>query len=155
MTTANSTAGPRADIARASRNPKHTTTHLETTMPDRPYTDPRILALAKARQQIGNEPGAFAWDDLNGIEQDNACAVAAAWLSAAVAAGIAPPADRPSDDHAAVWVDDEGFLYGEYQTSPSSHGDAILRLVWEPEVCSSKREMEEQGAEFRLLGWSK
>ena len=35
-----------------------------------------------------------------------------------------------------------------------SHRDAILRLVWASEVCSSKREMEDEGVEFRLISWS-
>ncbi|MGW5175862.1 hypothetical protein ACWERY_16060 [Streptomyces sp. NPDC004082] len=44
-----STAVPRAAIARAGRNPKHTTRPLEHTMPDRPYTDADLRAEA-ARQ---------------------------------------------------------------------------------------------------------
>ena len=120
-------------------------------------TDPRILQLAKARQQIAREntTGALPeWHALSSGARDIRIAEAAAWLSAAVAAGIAPPAERPTDKHNAVWVDEEGFLYGECQTVPSSHGDALLRLVWASEMCTSKREMEAEGAEFRLLGWS-
>jgi hypothetical protein len=116
--------------------------------------DPRALALAKARQQIGNDSGTFTWDQLNPIEQEMAVALAATWLQAAEAAGIVPPVERPTPQHSAVWVDEEGFLYGEYQTVPSSRGDSILRLVWASEMCSSKRELEDEGAEFRLLGWS-
>lgn len=118
--------------------------------------DPRALALAKARQQIGNDSGTFTWDQLNPIEQEMAVALAATWLQAAEAVGIAPPAERPTPEHNAVWIDEEGFLYSEYQTIPPTplSDAAILRLVWEPEVCSSKREMEDRGAEFRLIGWS-
>lgn len=45
-------------------------------------------------------------------------------------------------------------LWGEYQTSPPSYGDAVLRLVWESDEHSSKQELEDQGLEFRLIGWS-
>ncbi|MGW1497539.1 hypothetical protein ACWCQW_02925 [Streptomyces mirabilis] len=121
-------------------------------------TDPRALTLAKARQHnahqaMGHIP---AWNDLTDAEREQSTHEASKWLRAAVEAGIAPPAERPTPKHNAVWVDEEGFLYGEYQTSPPTplSDAAILRLVWEPEVCSSKREMEDQGAEFRLLGWS-
>jgi len=119
-------------------------------------SDPRARKLAEARQQVGHQAyGSTAnWNTLKPDEQQLFIEEAAAWLRAAVEAGIAPMAERPTDNHSAVWVDDEGFLYGEYQTSPSSHGDAILRLVWASEQCSSKREMEDEGVEFRLLGWS-
>ncbi|MDL5205096.1 hypothetical protein [Streptomyces sp. ALI-76-A] len=121
-------------------------------------TDPRIRQLAEARQQHGHQPyGSTArWDNLKPDEQQLFLTEATAWLAAAVAAGIAPPAERPTPDHNAVWVDEEGFLYGEYQTSPPTPlaEAAILRLVWASEVCSEKREMEEQGTTFRLLGWS-
>src|SRR4051812_12219880 len=118
--------------------------------------DPRILKLAQHRQRIGHEPyGSTAnWDNLKLDEQQLFVEEAASWLRAAIEAGIAPPAERPTDKHSAIWLDDEGFIYGEYQTLPSSHGDAILRLVWASEMCTSKREMEDEGAEFRLIGWS-
>ncbi|MFF2100916.1 hypothetical protein [Streptomyces sp. NPDC058202] len=119
-------------------------------------TDPRILQLAQRRQDMAHEAsGANApWKQLHRETQAVLLSDAEEWLAAAVAAGIAPPAERPADKHSAVWVDEEGFLYGEYQTVPSSHGDALLRLVWASEMCTSKREMEDEGAEFRLLGWS-
>ncbi|GHA28846.1 hypothetical protein GCM10010372_30890 [Streptomyces tauricus] len=120
-------------------------------------TDPRALALAKARQQIGHAAyGSTAhWSSLAADEQQLFLNEATAWLAAAIAAGVAPPAERPTDEHNAIWLDDEGFLYGEYQTAPSSHGDMLLRLLWAPEERFSKREMEGEGAELRLLGWSK
>lgn len=121
-------------------------------------TDPRVLALAKARQQIGHEAyGSVArWDNLAADEQRLFLDEAAAWLRAAVEAGIAPLADRPSDNHSAVWLDEYGDLWGEYQTSPSTalSDAAILPLVWASEVCSSRREMEDRGITFRLIGWS-
>jgi hypothetical protein len=119
-------------------------------------TDPRARQLAEHRQRIAHEGTGYipAWADLTTEQRDQSVQEAAAWLRAAVEAGIAPAAERPTDKHDAVWLDNDGWLWSEYQTSPSSHGDAILRLVWEPEQCSSKRELEEQGVVFRLIGWS-
>jgi len=121
--------------------------------------DPRIRQLAKRRQDMAHESGSGlnpSWDQLSSQDQKALLGEAAEWLRASVEAGIAPLAERPSDKHDAVWVDDEGFLWGEYQTSPPTplSEAAILRLVWEREVCSSKRELEERGVEFRLIGWS-
>ncbi|MEU1273033.1 hypothetical protein [Streptomyces sp. NPDC005799] len=115
-------------------------------------TVPRVLALAKARQKVGTDTGhVFAWDDLNPVEQEMALSVAAAWLEAAIAAGIAPPAERPTDRHDAVYVDDEGLLYAEYRTMPES--DGLLRLVWADRMAESKADLEDRGATFRFLGW--
>ncbi|WP_318201095.1 hypothetical protein [Streptomyces sp. SCL15-4] len=119
--------------------------------------DPRIQQLAEARQQVthGNTNGAVPqWAGLSKGAQRIMLGEAAAWLRAAIAAGIAPSAERPTDDHDAVLLDNYGQLWGEYQTSPPSHGDAILRLVWASEQCSSKAEMEAEGTQFRLIGWS-
>jgi hypothetical protein len=116
-------------------------------------TDPRALQLAEARYRNGyGATAADAWDTLDAHLRQHLINEAAAWLRAAVEAGIAPLAERPTDKHMAVYVDDEGFLYGEYPTVPES--DSILRLVWDHDMAESKRELEEQGVEFRLLGWS-
>lgn len=119
-------------------------------------TDPRARQLAEHRQRIAHEGISYlpAWGDLTGEEREQSIREAAKWLRAAVEAGIAPPAERPTDKHDAVWVDNHGQLWAEYQTSPSSHGDAILRLVWASEQCSSKQEIEAEGVEFHLIGWS-
>jgi hypothetical protein len=120
-------------------------------------TDPRARQLAQRRQDIAHESGSGlnpSWNQLSQQSQKVLLGEAEEWLRAAVEAGIAPMADRPTDKHNAIWLGEEGFIYGEYQTVPSSHGDAILRLVWAAEVCDSKRELEDRGAEFRLLGWS-
>lgn len=120
--------------------------------------DPRARQLAEHRQRIAHEAfGSTAnWNNFTPEEQKILTEEAATWLRAAVEAGIAPLAERPSDKHDAVWLDDEGWLWGEYQTSPPTplSDAAILRLVWASEQCSSKRELEEQGVEFRLIGWS-
>jgi hypothetical protein len=119
--------------------------------------DPRARALAKARQGMAARESSITpdWDNLPEDTKKIRISEAAAWLQAAVEAGIAPLAERPTDEHDAVWLDDEGLLWAEYQTSPPSYGDAILRLVWASDECSSKRDLEDQGAEFRLIGWSK
>lgn len=125
-------------------------------MTNQPTTDPRARQLAEHRQRIAHEGISYlpTWDDLTSEQREQSTREAAAWLRAAIEAGIAPPADRPTPKRSAVWLDDEGFLYGEYQTVPSSDGDAILRLVWASEQCSSKQELEDEGVEFRLIGWS-
>lgn len=114
--------------------------------------DPRARLLAEHRQRIAHEAfGSTAnWNNFTPEEQKILAEEAATWLRAAVEAGIAPLADK----HDAVWLDNFGQLWGEYQTSPPSHGDAILRLVWASEQCSSKHEIEAEGVEFRLIGWS-
>ncbi|MGW3847151.1 hypothetical protein [Streptomyces fagopyri] len=125
-------------------------------MPE-PTTDPRALQLAESRYRNGYGPTtADAWDTLDPSIRQYLVNEAAAWLAAAIAAGIAPPAERPTPKHSAVWLDEEGFLYAEYQTSPPTplSDAAILRLVWARETCESKREMEDRGARFRLIGWS-
>lgn len=113
-------------------------------------TDPRILQLAQTRHRIAHEAYGVTpdWNGFNPVEKTLFVEEAAVWLRAAVEAGIAPLADRPTDKHMAVYLDEENFLYGEYD------GDDILRLVWVSEQAESKREMEERGAEFRLIGWS-
>lgn len=116
--------------------------------------DPRALQLAQHRQRIAHDgpDEVTSWYALSKQDRDLMLAEAREWLRAAVEAGIAPLAERPTDKHMAVYLDEEGFLYGEYPTAPPS--DSILRLVWTSEVCDSKRDMEDAGAEFRLLGWS-
>ena len=119
-------------------------------------TDPRIRQLAENHLRIAEDgtTSPRTWDDLHETEQNRRLWEAEAWLRAAIEAGIAPLAERPTDKHDAILLDNYGQIWGEYQTSPPSHGDAILPLVWASEVCSSKRELEETGVEFRLIGWS-
>ncbi|GAA3113619.1 hypothetical protein GCM10017687_28300 [Streptomyces echinatus] len=92
-------------------------------------TDPRIRQLAEARYRNGyGATAADAWDNLDPSLREYLTNEAAAWLRAAVEAGIAPSTERPTDDHDAVYVDEEGLLYGEYRTVPAS--DCVVRLVW-------------------------
>lgn len=120
--------------------------------------DTRALTLAIRRQMIAHEDDNRTprWDQVPAEERDRLLAESAAWLRAAIETGIAPMLERPTDKHNAVWVDDEGFLWGEYQTSPPTPlaEAAILRLVWDRDECNSKSELEEQGVQFRLIGWS-
>ncbi|MEU6597903.1 hypothetical protein [Streptomyces flaveolus] len=116
-------------------------------------SDPRIRQLAEARYRNGyGATAADAWDNLDASLRQHLTNEAAAWLRAAVEAGIAPSAERPSDDHDAVYVDGEGLLYAEYRTVPVS--DAVLRLVWAGEMAESKGDLEARGVTFRLIGWS-
>lgn len=117
-------------------------------------TDPRALQLAQHRQRIAHDglDEVTSWYALSKQDRDLMLAEAREWLRAAVEAGIAPLAERPTDKHDAVYVDDEGFLYGEYRTVPES--DSIVRLVWASEQAQSRGEMEDAGVEFRLIGWS-
>lgn len=111
--------------------------------------DPRVQKLAESRYRNGyGAASEDAWDQLDTSLRQHFIGEAAAWLRAAVEAGLMPPAERPTDKHMAVYLDEEDFLYGEYD------GDDILRLRWVSEQAQSKRELEEQGAEFRLIGWS-
>ena len=117
-------------------------------------TDPRIRQLAKRRQDMAHESGSGlnpSWDQLSPQDQKVLLGEAAEWLRAAVEAGIAPLADRPTDKHDAVYVDDEGLLYAEYRTMPES--DCILRLVWADRMAERKSDLEDRGATFQLLGW--
>lgn len=118
--------------------------------------DPRARELARRRQDIAHEASGInpGWDQLDAQQQKILLGEAEEWLRAAVEAKLVPMAERPTDKHDAIWLDSYGEVWGEYQTSPPSHGDAILRRVWASEVCSSKEEMEDEGVEFRLIGWS-
>ncbi|MEJ8654914.1 hypothetical protein WKI65_44460 [Streptomyces sp. MS1.AVA.3] len=112
--------------------------------------DPRALVLAQNRQRIAHEAyGSTAnWHSLKPDEQQLLVEEADTWLRAAVEAGLVPLAEKPTRDHYAVYLDESGFLYGEYD------GDDILRLVYDKDQAQSKELLEEQGAEFRLIGWS-
>lgn len=116
-------------------------------------TDPRIRRLAEAVHELARQKATKlpTWPDLSLSEREKAVAEARLWLRAVVEAGIAPAAERPTDRHDAVYVDEEGLLYGEYRTSPPS--DCLVRLVWASEMAQSKGGLEDDGAEFRLLGW--
>ncbi len=119
-------------------------------------TDPRIRRLAETMHGLARQKatGLPAWPDLPLSFRDKAVVEARLWLAAAVEAGIAPSVDRPADDLDGVYVDEQGFLYGEYQVSPRTDEVFLLRLQWVDETAVAKSELEEQGAEFRLLGWS-
>jgi hypothetical protein len=122
-------------------------------------TDPRVWQLAEAVHEITREKATKlpAWKDLVLSEREKVIAEAKLWLRAAMETGIAPLAERPTDKHDAVWMDDDGELWAEYQTSPPTPLEeaAILPLVWASEECRAKDELEARGIRFRLIGWSK
>ncbi|NUS78505.1 MAG: hypothetical protein HOV70_20225 [Streptomyces sp.] len=119
-------------------------------------TDPRALELAKTRLRLAHEARGSRpnWDNLTPGDQTFLQQEAAEWLHAAVQAGIAPPVERPTEDHEAVYVDEQGLLYGEYRVSSLTEQTHLLRLVWIDDVAVPKARLEEEGATLRLLGWS-
>ncbi|MCX5336930.1 hypothetical protein [Streptomyces sp. NBC_00140] len=119
-------------------------------------TDPRVRLLAETMHEVARRKatGLPAWPGLSLSDRDKAVAEARLWLAAAVEAGIAPPVDRPTEDHEAVYVDEQGFLYGEYRSSPRTEQVYLLRLQWVDDMAVAKSDLEQQGATLRLLGWS-
>ena len=119
-------------------------------------TDPRIRQLAETMHGLARRKATTLpeWSDLPLSFRNKAVTEARLWLAAAVEAGIAPPAVRPTDDHEAVYVDEQGFLYGEYRASPKTEQVYLLRLQWVDDMAVAKSDLEQQGAALRLLGWS-
>lgn len=118
-------------------------------------TDPRVVALAKARQQLSHE-GMLnpTYDELPADEQEGCRWAALPYLEAAIRAGLIPPAESPSDDHLGVWVDEEGFLYVDYPTSGAPGDDYVVRMVTANAEAVSRRDLEDtHGATFTRLGW--
>jgi hypothetical protein len=99
----------------------------------------------------GDRPSTVNWDRLADAEHvhGHQGATRIIWADEAV------PGSRPSDDHDAVYVDDEGLLYSEYRTAPRTDEVYLLRLVWANEMAQSKAELERQGVVFRHIGWSR
>ncbi|MFE9007422.1 hypothetical protein ACFYOY_35780 [Streptomyces sp. NPDC007875] len=60
-----------------------------------------------------------------------------------VCALATPPATAPTNDHAAVWLDDEGGVWADYPTVPSA--DDVLPMVWHDESPTARGELEERG----------
>lgn len=120
-------------------------------------TDPRALQIAIRRQSIAheNDNRLPRWDQLPAKERDQLLAESAAWLRAAVEAQLMPLSERPTDEHAAVYLDNYNDLWAEYPSVPHSDSEtAILPLVWASEECRVKQDLEDQGVKFRLIGWS-
>lgn len=127
----------------------------EPTVPAIPLTDPRVTAVAKARQQLAHDGTGYvpAWGDLTDQEREQSLPEARNYLEAAICAGLIPAATPPSDDHEAVYLDDHDEVWADYPTSPP--GDYVLRLVWASEEAVSKRDLADQGVPLRVIGWSK
>ncbi|MGA5182933.1 hypothetical protein [Streptomyces pseudogriseolus] len=118
-------------------------------------TDPRAVALAQHHHNLARHNGADvpAWELLPELDREKAVREAAAWLRAAVDAGIAPAADRPTRDHSAILLDDDDQPWAEYPAADSID-DAIVPLIWAGEIASSRSVLEAEGRRFRLIGWS-
>jgi hypothetical protein len=56
---------------------------------------------------------------------------------------ITPPETAPSEDHTAVWLEEDGAVYGDYPTSPE--GDAVVQLVWADGQPASRRDLAARG----------
>ncbi|MFJ2007966.1 hypothetical protein [Streptomyces chartreusis] len=55
-----------------------------------------------------------------------------------------PPAVGPTDEHDAIWLDDEGRVWSDYATVPV--GDDVLPMVWAKDEPVSRRKVEEHGS---------
>lgn len=121
--------------------------------PDRP--DPRIRVLAAARQDLAADgsPIIRTWDRLHPLDQKVALHDAERYLTAAIRAGLIPSDTPPTEDHMAVWVDEEGFVYSDYPTEPGD--DYVVQLVTANAEAESRRDLEGRGATFTRIGWCK
>ncbi|HEX2314747.1 MAG TPA: hypothetical protein VHJ17_13480 [Thermomonospora sp.] len=63
-------------------------------LPQIPLDDPRVLALAKARQQLAHECTHLdRWEELTDEDREAALPAARAYLEAAINAGLVPAAE--------------------------------------------------------------
>ncbi len=79
---------------------------------------------------------------------------AGTWLRAAEQAGLLPPAAAPSENHAAVLLDDQGTVWAEVPTSDGRE-DLVLPLVYAREEAVSRRDLADQGARLTHIGWTR
>ncbi|MFJ8443982.1 hypothetical protein [Kitasatospora griseola] len=114
--------------------------------------DPRAEQLAAAYWR-NTEWGSAAWERLKPQVRAELTGQADAWLRAAQAAGIAAPAAAPSEDHTALWLDDQGGVWNDVPTSDG--GDLTLPLVHAREEAVSRRDLEDRGHRLTLIGWTR
>ncbi|KDN80452.1 hypothetical protein KCH_77840 [Kitasatospora cheerisanensis KCTC 2395] len=67
-------------------------------------------------------------------------------------AGLVPIVSVPSEDHAAVLLDDRGRVWAECPTGGGSD-DLVLPLVFAREEAVSVRGLAEQGVRLTHVGW--
>ncbi|GGR00696.1 hypothetical protein [Kitasatospora griseola] len=113
--------------------------------------DPRAEQLAAAYWR-NTKWGSAAWNRLKPEVRADLTAQADAWLRAAADAGVAVPAAAPSEDHTAVWLDDQGGVWNDVPASGG--GDLVLPLVHAREEAASRRDLEDRGHRLTLIGWT-
>ncbi|WP_371484873.1 hypothetical protein [Kitasatospora sp. NBC_00315] len=115
--------------------------------------DPRVEQLAVAYwHHIRSAPA--AWARLKPEVRAQMLEQAGTWLRAAEQAGLLPPAAAPSEDHAAVLLDDRGTVWAEVPTSDGRE-DLLLPLVYAREEATSRHDLADQGARFTHIGWAR
>lgn len=63
-----------------------------------------------------------------------------------------PQADR-SAAYAAVWLDNDGWVWADYPTAGPDQA-LVRHLVWASEEADSRRDLQDRGYRFTLIGWS-
>ncbi|MFD9592057.1 hypothetical protein ACFWA9_04770 [Kitasatospora sp. NPDC059973] len=114
--------------------------------------DPRAERLAAAYWNH-TRPDSVAWARLKPEIRAELTEQADTWLRAAQAAGIVAPPAAPSEDHTALWLDDQGGVWNDVPTSDG--GDLALPLVHAREEAVSRRDLEDRGHRLTLIGWTR
>ncbi|WP_049653494.1 hypothetical protein [Kitasatospora sp. MY 5-36] len=94
-----------------------------------------------------------AWSRLKPEVRAGLTGQADTWLRAALSAGIVAPAAAPSEDHTALWLDDQGGVWNDVPTSAG--GDLALPLVTAHEEAVFRRDLEDRGHRLTLIGWTR
>ncbi|MFJ7280736.1 hypothetical protein [Kitasatospora sp. NPDC098663] len=115
--------------------------------------DPRVEQLAVAYWNA-TRTGSAAWVRLKPDIRAHLTEQARTWLRAAQAAGIAAPPAAPSEDHTALWLDDQGGVWNDVPTSDGDD-DLALPLVHAREEAVSRRDLEDRGHRLTLIGWTR
>ncbi|GGV45723.1 hypothetical protein GCM10010495_74160 [Kitasatospora herbaricolor] len=115
--------------------------------------DPRVEQLAIAYwHRI--RTGQAAWSRLKPEIRAQMLDQADTWLRAAEQADLLAPIAAPSEDHAALWLDETGGVWNDVPTSDSGD-DLVLPLVHAREEATSRAELEDRGHHFTLIGWAR
>ena len=115
--------------------------------------DPRAEQLATAYWNA-TRSGLAAWSRLKPEIRAELTGQADTWLRAAQASGIVASAAAPSEDHAAVWLDNRGTVWAEVPTSDGGE-DLVLPLVYAREEAVSRSDLADQGARLTHIGWTR
>ncbi|WP_282206818.1 hypothetical protein [Kitasatospora fiedleri] len=113
--------------------------------------DPRAEQLATA---YWSRTRPVAWNRLKSEVQAELVEQAGIWLHAALAAGLLAPATAPSEDHTALWLDDQGGVWNGVPTSDGDD-DLVLPLVHARDEATSRRDLADHGHRLTLIGWTR